>query len=103
MLFIDAGPDTTEAAADLDGFANLIPSAKVAGPLLEDFMANLDYKGRIPAARHPKGKLSVTFADFHGATVKPTEFWTSGSAKGLPKKFSSIVRISPYRPEDLIP
>jgi hypothetical protein len=97
MLFIDAGPDTTELADDLEGFGNLIPSAKLAGPMLEDFVVDPIYENRLPKSRHPKGRLNVIFADFHGSTVKPVEFFTSGSSNGKPSKFSTMVRISPYR------
>ena len=97
LLLIDAGPRTeAEAALADDEYANLILSGKAAGPHLEDFQ--LIFEKRIPNDRHHKGGLNVLFADLHGETARPVEFWTSGPYKGIPKKYDPVVRVSPYPP-----
>ncbi|MCP4248900.1 MAG: prepilin-type N-terminal cleavage/methylation domain-containing protein [bacterium] len=75
------------------GFANLVISAQANGPYLSDFQQRHD--ARMPTKRHPGGRMTVLFADFHGATVKPVEF---DSVKRLPTKYAPRVRVSPYQP-----
>lgn len=97
LLLVDAGPDTeTEALNDPDGFANLIISAQANGPRLADFQ--LKWHRRMPRKRHPKGSLNVMFADFHGQTVLPTDFYSTEVLDGIPKDYNTQVRVSPYRP-----
>ena len=82
--------------SDPEGFANLIISAQARGPTLADFQVS--WRKRMPKKRHPKGSLNVLFADFHGQTVLPVEFWGEGLYAGFPKKDNTQVRVSPYRP-----
>ncbi len=103
LLLVDAGPDTEEEAGTppepggQGGFANLIISAKAAGPTLADFQ--FYWKRRMPKKRHPKGSVNVLFADFHGQTVLPTDFYTGNEVlSGLPTDYNTQVRVSPYRP-----
>lgn len=100
-LIIDAGPDED---GDRTGLANLLISAKAPGPELQHFLK--EWKFRLPKKRHPKGALGVTFADGHGETVRPVGLVNVGSTRLpilVPAKYSSRVRISPYRPVDLTP
>ena len=103
LLMIDAGPESIAEARSISAdpigqyaYANLIISAQARGPYLGD--AQLTWRKRIPRARHPGGRLNVLFADFHGSTIKPVEFWTDRVVKNLPIRFAPRVRISPYRP-----
>ena len=106
LLIVDAGANSIEEAlsgefdiATKTGYANLITSAKAQGPYLEKVVAR--WLQRIPTKRHPKGAVNVTFADFHAATVFPTD-WTEDRATGIdyPTSYSTRVRVSPYRPYD---
>lgn len=98
LLLADSGPKTEEEAsvAEGDEYANLILSGQAPRPNLEDFQ--LIFPKRIPNDRHYKGRVNVLFADLHGETAKPVEFWTSGPHKGEPKKYDPVVRVSPYPP-----
>lgn len=97
LLLIDAGPDSEiDAQINPDGFANLIISAQAPGPYLEDFQAK--FQKRMPRKRHPDGRLNVLFADFHGAAVRPVEFYSNEVLQGIPAKYDTTVRVSPYKP-----
>jgi competence protein ComGC len=97
LLFVDAGPDSeSEARLDPGGFANLIISAQANGPLMVDFQQR--WQKRMPLKRHPKSALNVLFTDFHGQTVRPTEFYSNEVLRGIPTDYNARVRVSPYRP-----
>jgi hypothetical protein len=99
MLMIDAGrDDDTQQIGGTGGFANLIISAKSDGPDLPFFHRN--WQQRLPEKRHPKGQLGVTYADGHGATIRPTGHVTVGGRLNIkiPKGYSGPTRISPYKP-----
>ncbi len=104
LLLVDAGPDTDVQARDeRDNFANLIISAQAARPDLAAFQRA--WEQRLPEKRHPNGRLNVLFADFHGETVRPTQFITGQlldilgpTYAGLPLEYNTRVRVSPYRP-----
>ncbi len=98
ILMIDAGPDSGEDQDGSDLFANLIISAKAAGPRLTD--AVYQFRQRLPDRRHPGSRYGAVFADLHGQSIKVTERYSSGGAAGLPSKFSGNPRVSPYRPWD---
>jgi prepilin-type N-terminal cleavage/methylation domain-containing protein len=90
-LVFEAGRD--DLSPDITGFANLVTSARSAGPYLGDFQQF--HNARMPTARHPKGALNILYADTHGGTVYPTKI---NPANGLPEEYSPRVRVSPYHP-----
>ncbi len=105
LLIADAGADSMDEATGIDGqantrvdgVANLIISAKAAGPLLHHMQST--WPQRVPTSRHAKGAVNVVFADFHGETVTPTG-WKSASADPrfqVPSGHTSMVRVSPYK------
>lgn len=105
LLMVDAGPnDLAEmragqhSASSNTGFANLITSAKcIKGPLLADFQ--WQWVNRIPQKRHPGGRVSVIFADFHGELVQPGGFRHNNIAqRQMPTTYSTRIRVSPYPP-----
>lgn len=104
LLFVDAGPNSEDQALSLQfsianqaGLANLITSARCAGPLLKDF--NWQWFRRIPTNRHPKGRVNVLFADYHGEPVQPVEYQTHRVAgEQIAISHNKVVRVSPYTP-----
>lgn len=105
LLISDAGADSKEEAIQFDAggtirndaIINLIITAQAAGPFLGNAM--LSWPQRVPTKRHPKGAIDVVFADFHGQTVRPTKYGRpTGVQFDVPIEYSSIVRVSPYKP-----
>lgn len=97
-LVIEAGQDDT--ASEPPRGANLIPSAKSAGPYLGDALVGQTQSyDRVPQKRHPDGALNIVYADLHGGTTRPVSYTTINS-KQVPSEFSPRVRISPYQPHD---
>ncbi|MCP4247143.1 MAG: prepilin-type N-terminal cleavage/methylation domain-containing protein [bacterium] len=104
LLMVDSGPNSKEEGYDtvygdyvLDGYFNLIISAKAPGPYLGDTRGT--WPLRVPDKRHPKKRLNVLFADLHAAGVVPVagEDWILGGGN-VPKKYAPRVRVSPYKP-----
>jgi prepilin-type N-terminal cleavage/methylation domain-containing protein/prepilin-type processing-associated H-X9-DG protein len=96
MLLADAGPDSgVQAQANPDGYANLVITAETSGPYLEDFQQR--WQKRLPGDRHIDGRINVLFADFHGETAKPIDFYNTDILKGIPLGYDKQVRISPYQ------
>jgi prepilin-type N-terminal cleavage/methylation domain-containing protein/prepilin-type processing-associated H-X9-DG protein len=91
LLLIDAGRDNEDEAED--DYPMLIISAKVNGPFLEN--VHQTWK-RMPAKRHPKGQLNVTYADGHGASTRPVGYVMYGRVGPFPKHYSEPTRVSPY-------
>lgn len=108
LLIADAGADSRKEAVDFDAqgnntgtdlIINLIISAQAQGPFLGDSMQS--WPQRVPTKRHPKGAISVIFADFHGQTVRPTRFAkinVGGTDMDIPAEHNTITRVSPYKP-----
>ena len=104
LLFTDAGPNTVQEAQSGDfsianqaGLANLITSARCAGPLLKDFQ--WQWFRRIPTRRHPQGRVNVLFADYHGEPVQPIDYLMHRVAgEEIAIKHNKTVRVSPYAP-----
>ncbi|HRX85537.1 MAG TPA: prepilin-type N-terminal cleavage/methylation domain-containing protein [Phycisphaerae bacterium] len=104
LLFVDAGPNSENEAlagqftiANQAGLANLVTSARCAGPLLKDF--EWQWFKRIPTRRHPKGRVNVLFADYHGEPVQPVEFQMHRVAGDeIAIRHNKVVRVSPYPP-----
>ena len=97
ILMIDAGPDSGEDQDESDLYANLITSAKAAGPRL--IHAVYQFQERLPERRHPGSRYGAVFADLHGQSIKVTERYENpDGTPGTPSKFSGNPRVSPYRP-----
>ncbi|MFQ5490490.1 MAG: prepilin-type N-terminal cleavage/methylation domain-containing protein [Phycisphaerae bacterium] len=102
LLMVDAGPNTVSEARRgnfnvMDGYANLVMSAQTPGPYLGD--NRVKWPLRVPDKRHPKGKLSVAFCDFHAETVKPVpgKVYRRLGFPDVPSQYTPRVRVSPYR------
>ncbi len=104
LLMVDAGPNSVIEAKSgglgayaADAYINLIISAQANGPYLGDHRGR--WPVRIPDKRHPKGRLSVLFADFHAEAINPTpgKTWTIGT-NTVPAQYSPKTRVSPYKP-----
>jgi prepilin-type N-terminal cleavage/methylation domain-containing protein/prepilin-type processing-associated H-X9-DG protein len=99
-LLLDAGPNNASAPEEEDDMwwsVNLINSgAHAQGPYLGD--AIQAHGTRIPTDRHPGGRVSVLYADGHGATAEPVEWDDDHNGEVLPLRYSPRVRISPYPP-----
>ena len=96
----DAEPGETHGLAD---DANLFNSWQVdaSSPDAEGpYLGNcVQYMGpRIPTNRHPNGGINVLYADCHGGLVEPTGDWSAptGWWPSLPKRYTPLVRVSPY-------
>ena len=107
LLLVDSGPDSWKeyvesygsTSSPLDGYVNLIISAKCDGPWLSNSQKR--WAARVPVKRHPGGRVNVTFADFHAQTVKPVTWDVTvslGKEFPYPKEHSAKVRVSPYKP-----
>jgi prepilin-type processing-associated H-X9-DG protein len=69
-------------------------SKEARGPLLEFAEARW---GRLPADRHRRGSLNVTFADGHGNFVKRIPGGKYGTGTYLPDySYQPKARVSPY-------
>lgn len=104
LLITDSGADSMDEAtaagaasiSDPSSVASLVISALATGPLLSH--AQDSWPQRVPTRRHPRGAVNVIFADFHGASVRPTG-WRSASADAsvqTPAGHNMQVRVSPY-------
>lgn len=108
-LFFETGPGSIDEAADpqlMNQFANLINSTALTGyeHLNGPYLGNSQqsHPWRIPANRHSKGRLNVTFADGHGETVRAAAHSSDNDlGRKLPSRYAPRVRVSPYNPRAL--
>lgn len=97
-LIFEAGAGTERELGQPEHLANLITSAKAAGPYLGDFQQTFK---RLPISRHRGGYLNVLFADLHGETTQAVEYkYSSLLQENLPSKYAPRVRVSPYQPRE---
>lgn len=111
LLIADAGADDTSEGdvSGIDantrplGIVNLILTAQAIGPFLEHTVDR--WPQRVPTQRHPNGAINVLFADFHGETVRGSDFRGSSAAPEIdtPRRYTPEVRVSPYQMGGEIP
>jgi hypothetical protein len=99
VLFADVGASSDDIPEPEPEwrFAALLLSAQAYGPFLGDFQ---ETHGRLPLARHPRGRINVVRADMSGIAVYAEGRKIDTPGDNVVNYFNPRVRVSPFRPAE---